>query len=169
MVKIKAQSGVALLVSLVILLVLTLLAVSSMQGSLVQERMASAQRDAAGSLEAAELALYAVEDNIEAGTWSHENTHSFMHDKGDEPSIFDASTWEGSSTDSVSIDVGDNREARVFLEYLGDMNLTEDSGSLHVEKRNAVQINAHVVRVVVMGRGPSGSSRRFVESFYVYQ
>lgn len=165
----KAQSGVALLMSLIILLVLTLLAVSSMQGSLVQERMTSAQRDAVGSLEAAELALYAVEDNIKAGTWSHENNHSFMHDRGDEPPIFDAATWTGNSTDSIDVDVGDDREARVFLEYLGDINLSEGSQSLHVENRSVVQINAHAVRIVVMGRGPSGSSRRFIESFYVYQ
>lgn len=166
---IKAQSGVALLMSLVILLVLSLLAVSSMQGSLVQERMVSAQRDAMGALEAAELALHEVEGRLESETWSHENSHPFMHDKGDAPSPFDSATWGNNNTATVSVDVGSDRQAQVFIEYLGELDLNENATSLHVENRNVVAISAHMVRIVTMGRGPSGSSRRLIESFYVYQ
>jgi|SRR5690554_1442469 len=166
---VKTQSGVALLMSLVILLVLSLLAVSSMQGSLVQERMASAQRDSMGSLEAAELALHQVENWLEDGTWSHENNHAFMHDKGDAPSPFDQAIWGNNSTSTTSVDVGSDRQAFVFMEYLGELELNENARSLHVENRNTFQVTAHMVRIVTMGRGPSGSSRRFIESFYVYQ
>ena len=163
------QAGVALLMALIILLILTLLAVSSMQGSLVQERMASAQRDAMGSLEAAELALFEVEEAVRTGIWRPESNLNFIHDRGDAPDMFAAATWSRESTMSSEVDIGENFSARAFIEHLGEAVLDGDSDSLHVEDRSNPRLTANILRIVVMGRGPSGESRRFIESYYVYE
>ena len=62
--QIKHQRGVVLIVSLTILMVLTLIGVSAMKTSSLQERMSGNSRDYQTAFEAAELALRAGEDYI---------------------------------------------------------------------------------------------------------
>lgn len=62
----RRQQGVALLMALVLLLALSMLAVSSMQGTLMQERMSVNQRDLTESFNAAEIALRAGEATLMA-------------------------------------------------------------------------------------------------------
>jgi len=52
-----AQQGVALLVALVLLVAVTLMGVSAMQGTIMQERMSGNQRDVEEAFNVAELAL----------------------------------------------------------------------------------------------------------------
>lgn len=63
---IKKQTGVVLIMSLVILMVLSLLGVSSMRTSSLQERMSGNARDYQIAFEAAEIALRAGEDYIKS-------------------------------------------------------------------------------------------------------
>lgn len=62
----KSQQGVVLIMSLVILMILTLIGVSSMRTSSLQERMSGNSRDYQIAFEAAELALRAGEDYIKS-------------------------------------------------------------------------------------------------------
>ena len=61
----KRQSGVALFISLVMLLILTMLGLSSVQTTSVQERMARNARDTNLAFQAAESALKDAEALIE--------------------------------------------------------------------------------------------------------
>ena len=56
------QSGIVLMLSLIFLILLTLLAISGMQGTILQERMAGNTRDRMLALEAAETALRTAAD-----------------------------------------------------------------------------------------------------------
>lgn len=60
----RAQRGAALIISLLLLLVMTILALSASQTSRVQERMAGNSRDYQLALQAAETALRAAEENL---------------------------------------------------------------------------------------------------------
>lgn len=60
------ERGAALVVSLVILSVVTLLGVSSMQSSNTELKMAASQRDRGVAFEAAEAALAIIEENLAA-------------------------------------------------------------------------------------------------------
>lgn len=62
----KKQHGVVLIMSLVILMVLSLLGVSSMKDSTLQERMSGNARDYQIAFDAAEIALRAGEDYLKA-------------------------------------------------------------------------------------------------------
>lgn len=58
------QQGATLIVALVMLLLISLLAIGGMQGSIMQERMASNAHDGALSFQASEAALRQAEDDI---------------------------------------------------------------------------------------------------------
>lgn len=60
-----SQRGVALLVSLIFLLLMTMLGISSMRGTVLEERMAGNWRDQNIALQAAEAALRAAETSFE--------------------------------------------------------------------------------------------------------
>ena len=62
------QHGIAMIMSLLLLLLMTLLAVASMRGTMLQERMAGSMEDYARALEAAEAALRAAERELESHT-----------------------------------------------------------------------------------------------------
>ncbi|WP_447894510.1 pilus assembly PilX family protein [Vreelandella sp. GE22] len=59
-----AQRGMALVLSLIFLAIVTLVSLSSMQGSITQGRMALNQQDYNAALQAAEAALYEAEQQL---------------------------------------------------------------------------------------------------------
>jgi len=63
-INIKQQSGAALIVSLILLIVLTVLSIAAMQGTTMQERMAGNYRDTNQAFQAAEAALRAGESEL---------------------------------------------------------------------------------------------------------
>jgi len=64
---VRRQRGVALVVSLVFLLVLTIIGVTAMQSATLQERMAGNARDRNVAFQAGERALRAAEADIDGG------------------------------------------------------------------------------------------------------
>ncbi len=62
------QGGMALVISLIFLAVVSLLAMASMQSALLQEKMAGNQKESQQALQAAEAALRAAERYLEAGS-----------------------------------------------------------------------------------------------------
>ena len=61
----KGQSGAVLIVSLIMLLLMTIIGVTAMQGTVVQERMAGNLRDKDVAFQSAELALRDGEDFLD--------------------------------------------------------------------------------------------------------
>lgn len=189
------QQGAALLVSLVILLVLTVLAVSSMQGTSLQERMVSAQRDAQAALEGAEHALTEAEDLLgQAVVPTFTNTDGlFTEDATNVPrghaALFSDCIW----IDAADEDPDDNpgcseitREAsmpdlnggamlaeppRFFIQQLAadavssNNNMPLNAGGSYGSGDN--DQNATVYRVVARSTGASGQSPRVIEAYVI--
>lgn len=65
--RVASQRGMALVLSLIFLAIVTILSVSSMQGALTQDRMASSQRDHTVAFQAAEAALRDAESQLQNG------------------------------------------------------------------------------------------------------
>lgn len=167
------QRGAALLMSLVILLVLTLLAVSGMQGSVMQERMATAQREGVIALEAAEAGLRQAEQVLDGLTdlTDFGSTNGFyLATDTDLPSPYAAATWDPSGTSSAAGTAVNGLTPRFYFEYKGEVTLN----ALDELPRNLAgglpqtDVTMHAARVVVMGPSPSGEGRRIIESFYVF-
>jgi type IV pilus assembly protein PilX len=181
MISISKQSGAVLFLSLVILLVLTLLAMSGMQGSVMQERMATAQRDGMLALEIAERAMFEAEAALDGLS----NLDDFGTSKGfyestagsstPAPSPFAAGTWSkdtgtGEPDNAISASAVDGVEAAYFFDYKGKVTL-DSEGQL---PRDLGQYGAETptefdyARIVVRAPGPSGNSARLLEGFYVF-
>src|SRR5690606_25993751 len=88
------QQGMGLLVCLVILLVMTLLGVSGLNSTIMQERMVGAMKESGVALEAAESALR----DGEAFVQGLDNTDDFdvvagLHSAANEPNPFNPAVW----------------------------------------------------------------------------
>lgn len=182
------QKGVALLMSLVILLVLSLLATSSMQNSIMQERMSTSSREGLMALEAAEAALREVEEDLEGlTTLTGFGTSNGFHDTGEAPGVFDGATWT-TAAKSVEASEVDGITPRYFVEYRGPVSLTRDGQgadgkyllNLNFEGKgnrdggggaagpggSDIMGRAESMRIVVMAQGPSEQSRKVIEAYF---
>lgn len=88
------QRGAALIVSLVILVIVSIIGVSAIQLTLVQERMAGNQHDRNTAFQATEAALRAGERAIRTNNFIERNTPL---------TTIASNNWAGWTTDAVSV------------------------------------------------------------------
>lgn len=166
------ERGSALVISLILLLILSLLAVSGMQSSTLQERMASSQRDSFMAMEVAELGLVEAQGVLNALT----NIDDFgvtpgFYSQSAAPPIDDAALWDPTTSPVQSIQStafeimpGVNLNARYFLEYQGPFVQTQQLP----QQASSAPPQLHSARIVVLARGPSGQSQRLIEAYQVF-
>ncbi|MCD1649585.1 pilus assembly PilX family protein [Marinobacter adhaerens] len=185
-ISIKTQSGVALMMSLVILLIMSILGASSMQGSIMQERMSTASRESTLALEAAEAGLREAEailgnlnNMTNFGNADGTGNRNGWYHIGYAPPVFEDGTWNDENQ-VVSGQPVDGITPRYFIEYRGLVSLNVGGTEGSVRNLNyagrgdagggssSISADAETVRVVVMANGPSGQSRKMIESFYFF-
>lgn len=99
MTKRDSQVGSALIVSLVMLLLISLIGISSMQGTILQERMASNLQDRNIAFQASERALKVGEN------WLADNANAaILNDR-----LVTPSNWNGAGNNSVALDTDDDQ------------------------------------------------------------
>lgn len=174
------QRGAVLLTSLLILLVLTLLAISSMQNTAMQERMVQAQREGYMAMEGAELALREAEQAIDslASPANLGNLPGF-YESGTGPrgtSLFDDNLWSD-NTLSVAVTVPTVNGSALFpeapryiVEYVGDASVSVGNQAADVNVTNYTHETGAAVakafRIVARGTGATGDSERMLEEYY---
>ncbi len=171
--RIRAQQGAVLITSLLILLVLTLLALSAMQGSLLQDKMASAAREGHIALEAAEYALREAEEVLEDNTVTLGNfgSDNGLYGRTLAPDPMLDATWDNSGTASLAATgfPGTLVESpRYLIEYIGQTSSEESPGDLQVTNYDDQTGGSKPLgfRIVGWSSGRNGQTRRIVESFY---
>ncbi len=108
---VKQQSGVVLVISLIMLLLLTLIGITGTQVTGLEEKMAGNVRDQNIAFQAAESALFEAEKFILANptTAATYTGNNGLLDLGDsEPDFFDTSQWVAATSASTPADFGDN-------------------------------------------------------------
>lgn len=164
----RKQSGAALILSLLILLVLTLLAVSSMQGSIMQERMVSGSREGMQSLEIAESALRDAEIYVESVNLLSEfdGTGGLYgeDDTAPDPLTIDWST----SANVLDADSVNGVTPKYFVQHMGEARQPEQLTDLVVEgySHETGATEAQAFRIVAWSPGSTGESNRVIESYY---
>ncbi len=174
----KQQRGVALVISLIILVSLTMLGLTSIQRTTTDLAMAGNQRENGIMFHAAELALIEAEGYTSikiSETEYKEPSKGLLTVEPDNtsyknPDYFEKPTWDSGSTEadtSLVDDFGVAAEPRWMIEYLGERNnnpLTEgqigDYGSKPPGKRSKIY------RSTARGVGMTGNSFRYVQSYY---
>lgn len=165
------QAGAALIMSLLMLLVLTLLAMSSMQGAVMQERMAGAQVDGLQAFEIAEAALRDGEAFVDRNisTLNRFNGSDGLYAQGTAPDPFAPATWqEGASRTATAVQ---GVTPRYFIEYVGESGWSEKLTDMVAQgySHETGAAKPHAFRVVAWSPGRSGEAQRIIESYYSRQ
>ena len=167
------QQGVVLVIGLIMLVVMTLLAVSSMQSSSLQELMSNNMKDKVTAFEAAEAAIRAAEqflDNggaLNLGVFDGNIAGGLMNNLHDE--VWNAVTW----TDSDSIKVNDtiggvNKKPRYVIQYIGAVTPTA-AQKLNVENSygaGATDSMVDMFKITARGTGGSDNTEVVLEAMY---
>lgn len=164
----QQQKGAVLVISLVVLLILTLIGITSLRSTSLEQKIAGNIKDINIALQASESAVRTAEAYIE--------NLSDIQDFGTEPGLylqgesipdpFSATTWKASASLSKEASkIGDlEYKPRYFIEEMGQ---EEGSQSLNMTSYGAAEAPpVGLFRIVAQGRGPSGVSQILLEVFY---
>lgn len=175
------QQGAVLIVSLLILLVLTLLAVSGMQSTGLQQKMVSARQDSVTALEGAGFALKAAEKTIDGwSTLPDASSTNGVYTQGGGPSgnaLFDNTLWSDSSKSIAAANPTDSNgkpilanSPRYFIEYMGKAQIQfgneTANPNMHTYQHESGAATVEAFRIVAWSSGASGQSQRIVEEYY---
>lgn len=172
------QTGVTLVVSLVILVTLTMLGLSSIQRTTSELTMAGNQRESGLMFNAAEMGLVSAEDFIEVQT-----TNSVFNDAGKGlydiktivdnqlfagPDYFDDGGWTAGSQLAATFIKDVKEQPRYKIEYLGDRFQNPLAATLNVGGGYGQQETGDIVsiyRSTSRGTGITGNSFRYLQSY----
>lgn len=172
----RRQKGAVLVVGLLILLVMTLVGVTTMQTTRVEEKMAGNVRDRNMAFQAAESALRDAEEYIE-GLASVSGFASAAPSKG----LYGLNYSEGINFSSPASSTWDNNSSRVYSRTLGSVNTAPRymikiksqgssglTGALNIQgygKQNPSS-QAIIFRITARGTGGTDNSMVFLQTYY---
>lgn len=152
------QQGMALVISLIFLAMVSLLAMASMQGALLQEKMAGNQKESQQALQAAEAGLRAAERYLEAGnSGSYDNSaglYEFVSVAVDP--VSPSTTWRTYASSGLA-----GRAPEYFIERLPYTQAGNES--LAVDEPIGER---RLYRITARGFGLSDESRVLLQSTY---
>lgn len=170
------NTGIALFISLVLLLVLTILGVSVVQTTSLEIRMARNEHDNLLAFQAAESALRDAETTLEA------TTSTFAYNGGgagglwDEPDLNDGNRWEDPAVwgDGRSIvaptgvsAVSGQPQPRFMIEHIASVQRDENAYQQDNEYNTSGSADSvEVFRVTAVGIGGSPNSRVTLQTTY---
>ena len=166
------QAGVTLVFSLVILVTLTLLGVSSIQGTRTDLAMAGNQRESSLMFQMAEMGLKSAEANIELSTSNDDFNNAALglttvNEKVDDfnPNYFDITTWADAASQEGGTGLYSLTRPRYIIEYLGDRE--QNPLSISIDGYGGGSGNVvSIYRSTARGVGLTGNSFRYVQSYY---
>jgi type IV pilus assembly protein PilX len=171
----RRQHGSVLAVSLFILVILTIIGVSSMVSTTLEEKMSGNFRDRQMAFNAAETALAYAEDfvntNINAASVFDDTNGYYSPNNGPGSNdVFDVATWWNSDADSIEYPLTIsyvNTKPRYTIEYRGDVG-EEEGTSIGIggygESTGGGQISSF--RITVRATGLTDNSVVILQSYY---
>lgn len=170
----RHNAGVALFISLVLLLMLTILGVSAVQSTSLEARMARNDHDTLLAFQAAESALRDAEDQLEAitsivnftdagasGLWT-------VADLGTTPRWEDPDTWSNGAKHIVAptnVD-GVAAEPMYIIEHAASVVREENAYQLDDPYGQSASDRIEIFRITAVGTGGSAQARVLLQSTY---
>lgn len=164
---IQTQRGAVLIVSLLILLVLTVIGVSSMQSSTLEEKMASNSRDRNVGFQSAEATMREAGTYIESlvTTGGFTNANGLYSAIDQEPDPFASATWGTTSNYRTATPPGGSAGAQYFITKAGTIVDTSAGGGLELPPTAREDIS--IFRITARGRGATtDGSEVILRSYY---
>jgi type IV pilus assembly protein PilX len=169
------QQGVTLVFSLVILVTLTLIGVSSIQGTRTELAMAGNQRESNLMFQAAEMGLRAAEANIVASNTNGDFANPALglttvapQAAGYNPNYFATATWAATTSQEAGTGTYSSAKPRYIIEYLGDRTQNPLAASVNIGSYGGGQAGdtVSIYRSTARGVGLTGNSFRYVQSYF---
>ena len=172
----RKNTGVALFISLVLLLVLTILGVSVVQTTSLEIRMARNEHDSLLAFQAAESALIDAEATLEATTSTFAFNDTGIAGLWSTPDLNDGNRWEDTAiwSDGRSIvaptavdAVAGQAAPRYMIEHIATVQRDENAYQQDNEYNAAGSSDSvDVFRVTALGFGGSPNSRVMLQTTY---
>ena len=163
------QSGVTLVVSLIILISLTILGVTSMQATRTEVSMAGNLRESGFSFNAAEAGLRDAESfvitSISKGDFSDPSIG--LYNKSDEdPDYSKPATWTAAQVATSTL-TGMYEQPVFIIRYLGDRSQNEVA-AVNIGGYGSAQpgITVSNFRITARGAGQTSNAYRYVQSYF---
>ncbi|HED19242.1 MAG TPA: hypothetical protein ENI74_07040 [Gammaproteobacteria bacterium] len=163
------QQGVVLVISLLMLLVLTLIGISGMQGTILQERMASNTRDRNIAFQAAESAMRDAEVflNTIVTTGAFDGTAGLFSNTQTEPDYLTAATWSSGANSVAATTVSGSYSApRFFIQRTAILTGTQGAMNLTGYANNKGTGDVTTFHITSRGIGGSADSSEVVLRSY---
>jgi type IV pilus assembly protein PilX len=175
----KKQQGVALVITLTMLLLLTLLGVMSIQTTGMQERMARNYRDVNMAFQGAEAAVKEAEEFIEgvanAAAFPESDDSPLcvagLCNSEDGGNRWSATDWSDASTEYVSttttaIQLGTAAEPRYVIEYVAKVTIEQDTLNIGNVGEGGSSGRAYIYRITARGTGGTAQSHAMIQALY---
>lgn len=161
------QQGAVLVVSLMILLVMTLLGLSSMQGTILEEKMSGNMRDRNLALQSAEVTMRDGEtfvNNI-VNTSQFNDTEGLYALTTSDPNYFSTNTWASARTYSSTMPAV-KTQPRYVVKHVGE--ITGAGGSINIGGYSDKPIGGNVTTFRITSRGTGGrdTTQVFLQTHY---
>lgn len=164
------QHGAVLIIALLLLLVMTLLGVSAMQTTTLEEKMAGNMRDRSVAFQAAETALRDAESFIEglANTAAFDGTNGLYGEANAEPNPHNSASWSAANSRAYSGTLpGVAAQPRYYIKHIG--KVTGDGGPLNLGpgyggRRGEGDVT--LFRITVRGTGGSDTAQVILQGHY---
>ncbi|SMF43189.1 type IV pilus assembly protein PilX [Alteromonadaceae bacterium Bs31] len=179
---ISKQSGATLIIALIILVIMSMIGISNMQSSTMQERMASNNRQKNLALQAAESALRAAEGDLRVNVVKTEDLSKFDGSDGRYsavnrspgeaavPLAIDVNTvtaWDASGVaQELSTYKVSSKAPRYVIEYLGRDVGASGRKVTEIGYVNTENTDPYVFRITAIGWGKDENIYAVVESTY---
>ena len=173
------QSGMVLVTSLVILMILTMLGLSSVQGTSIQELIARNQRDSNLAFNAAEAAIVDAESALEglsASGWQAIVSGDYSNSAS--PKIYNTKSLGSffeNTADPASSGYANNVQVSLidvsvqpifFLEHISTVTTDEDRLNIDNIGQNPNTCCTQMFRITAQGRGGTSSAAAMIQSTY---
>jgi len=168
----QQQKGAVLIVGLIMLFVMTLISISSMSGSVLEERMSSNFKDRQTAFQAAEAALrqgerLTVSNQLKSSYTTTCTGGLCLADIGDAPTVYpdyatnaSPSVWISSATHITYSVYGTATPAKIIIEYMGCNKKTNGITCVGGTDKN-------IFRVTALGYGQSANAQVMLQSTFI--
>lgn len=168
----QQQSGFALVMSMLILVVLTIMGLTSMQGTRTELAMAGNQRESDKAFQIAEIGLISAEEFIENAIAPSDfnNTEIGLYSDDElDPDYFDDDTWE--SAQESELPESTLKEVygppKFVIKYLIDRSQNEVA-KINIGGYGTAQpgMTVSYFRTTSKGNGQTDRANRYLQSYY---
>ena len=166
----RRQHGAVLIISLMLLAIMTLIGVTSMHTTIMQEKMTGNSRDLMLAFQAAEAVIKDAENYIEntlvSPTAAFDGTTDGLYNESSNPDIYAAATWATAVTYSEGGFSSVTTQPKYIIELGGSMDTAADDINVGGYGESTGSATLSAFRITARGTGGTDNTVILLQSNY---